>query len=189
VPVQPTSGAPTQVVRRRSPWLVPLVVSSTVLAALVVAIGVVLVRSHGATSACPVGTWKVTRYSESVAVAGVGDVTFRGSGTEIRLRPDGTGVTDYRTGTTFVAQVGGVSYDLVVTGTISYTYRLAGDRMRFADVRAAGRETVTRRDTGESLDGKLVGTMDPAAVRCHGDAMSQSTSRYTADLVRITATG
>jgi hypothetical protein len=191
VPVQPTTAAPTEAIRRRNPWLTPLVVSSATLAVLVTAIVVAVVRSHGATTAtpCPVGTWTVTRYTESVAVAGVGDVTFAGSGTEIRLRADGTGVTDYRTGTRFVAQVGEVSYELVVTGRISYAYRIVGDQMRFSDVRADGRETVTRRDTGESLDGDLVGTMDPATVRCGGTAMTQSTSRYTAELRRVNATG
>jgi hypothetical protein len=211
-PVQPTPAQapvqPTLPQRRRSAWLIPLILSSATLTILVAAIVVLLVvrpsaspsadsstdpsggRSTGDAQAhpCPVGTWTVTEYTEKVAVDGVGDVTFVGKGAEVRLRADGTGVIDYKAGTVFTATISGTAYKLVVTGQITYSYRLDAGTMTFSDVKANGKETVTRQDTGESVSDDLGGTLEPARYTCSGDALTEYTDRFNAAMARLSRT-
>jgi hypothetical protein len=174
-----------------------LVISSATLVVLVAAIIVVVAR-RGAPAGgsgpllvdrCVVGTWTVTHYTEQVPVAGVGDVTFVGKGAEVRLRRDGTGVTDYKEdGTTFTASIGGVNYRLVVTGTVTFTYRTGNGTVTFTDVKASGKETITREDTGATETADLVGSLTPASFTCGGNALVETTNQYRAEMTRVSRT-
>lgn len=209
-PAQPQSPPP----RNRSPLLVPLIALSSVLVILVAAIVVVAVvrasgrnatpggnatgRSTGAPTAtkaaslvdeCVVGTWRMSHYEESVPVAGFGTVKFTGEGAEVRLKDDGTGVTDYKDGTTFNATVGGVVYKLVVTGTVSFGYRTNNGAVSFTGVTASGKETLTRTDTGQQVSQDLTGNSDPASYTCSGDSLTEFTNQYRAEMRRVSRTG
>jgi hypothetical protein len=200
--------------RNRSPLLVPLIALSSVLVILVAAIVVVAVvrasgrnnpttggtagRSTGAPTAtkavalvdeCVVGTWRMSHYEEDVPVTGFGNVKFTGEGAEVRLRDDGTGVTDYKDGTTFDATVGSVVYKLVVTGTVSFGYRTNNGAVSFTDVTASGKETLTRTDTGQQVSQDLTGNSDPASYTCSGDSLTEFTNQYRAEMQRVSRTG
>ena len=179
--------------RRRNVWIIPLVISTLTLVVLVAAIIVVLDRRDKATGGamryvvdrCVVGTWTVTKYTEQVPIAGVGDVTFTGKGAEVRLRGNGTGTTDYRNGTTYTATISGVNYRLVVTGTVTFTFRTGAGTVTFTDVKANGKETITREDTGASETADLVGNLSPASFTCGGNSMVESTNRYRSEMARL----
>jgi hypothetical protein len=204
----PTSGAgyggeppppPAPPPRRRNIWIIPLVTSTATLVLLVAAIIVVLARrgepAGGRTGGqaalvdqCVVGTWTVTRYIEQVPVEGVGDVTFTGRGAEVRLRADGTGVTDYRDGTAFTATISGVNYRLVVTGRTTFGYGATAGAVTFTDVKATGKETITRLDTGATETTDLAGDLSPATYTCTGDSLVETTSRYRSEMSRVSRT-
>jgi hypothetical protein len=195
--------------RNRSPLLVPLIALSSILVILVAAIVVVaVVRASGKDSAngqptgaptatkaaalvdeCVVGTWRMSHYEEDVPVAGFGTVRFTGEGAEVRLKDDGTGVTDYKDGTTFNATLGGVVYKLVVTGTVSFGYRTNNGAVSFTGVTASGKETLTRSDTGQQVSQDLTGNSDPASYTCSGDSLTEFTNQYRAEMRRVSRTG
>lgn len=197
-PVPPTPlPVPPTPPRQRSAWLLPLVASLFVLVVLVGAIVVMLaIRQSSVLSgrdapaaSCPVGRWSVTEYTEKVAVKDVGDVTFVGKGAEVRLRSDGTGVTDYKDGTVFTATINGIAYRLVVTGQVTYSYHHDAGKVTFSDVKAQAKETLTRADNGESVSDDLPGQLGPARYTCSGNAMTEYTDEYTAVMTRLSATG
>jgi hypothetical protein len=215
-PGYPAPGYPQQPPppRHRSPLLVPLVALSSILVILVAAIVVVAVvrasgRSTGgsgdangqrpgtptATKAaalvdeCVVGTWRMSHYEENVPVAGFGTVKFTGAGAEVRLKDDGTGVTDYKDGTTFTATLGGVVYKLVVTGTVNFRYRTSNGAVSFTGVTASGKETLTNTDTGQQVSQDLTGDSDPASYTCSGDSLTEFTNQYRAEMRRVSRTG
>jgi hypothetical protein len=191
--------------RPRSPLVIPLVALSATLVVLAVAIVVVVVvraghptgQTSGPTGTgtvslvdeCVVGTWRTNHYEEDVPVTGVGNVKFTGQGAEVRLRADGTGVTDYRNGTTFTATINGVGYRLVVTGTVSFGFRTHDGTVSFTDVTAAGQETITRTDTGQQVSQDLSGSSDPASYTCSGDTLIEFTNQYRAEMSRVSRTG
>jgi hypothetical protein len=187
--------------------MVPLIALSATLVVLVVAIVVVVVvrtgsrgQTGGQTTAppgtntgssvdgCVVGTWRMSHYEEDVPVAAVGSVKFTGQGAEVRLRADGTGVTDYKNGTTYTATVNGVVYNLVVSGTVSFGYRTQSGTVSFSGVTAAGKETITRTDNGQQVTQDLSGSSDPATYTCAGDTLTEFTNQYRAEMSRISRT-
>jgi hypothetical protein len=195
-PPAPGDAAPAPK-RSRSPLLIPLIALSMTLVVLVVAIVVVVVaRSRDRDVAadgvlvdrCVVGTWQVRRYIEQVPVGGVGNVAFSGQGARVRLRADGTGVSDYGDGTTFAATIGGVAYTLVVKGSVTFGFRAQDGTVSFTDVSAAGTETLTRADTGRQVIRQLTGSSDPARYTCAGDSLTEFTSQYRAEMSRVSRT-
>jgi hypothetical protein len=194
-------GSPAR--RPRSPLIVPLIALSVTLVVLTVAIVVVVVRRAGPGTGkqgdasgggslvdnCVVGTWRTNHYEEDVPVNGVGNVKFTGQGAEVRLRADGTGVTDYKDGTTFTATINNIGYSLLVTGTVSFGYRAHDGTVSFSHVTAAGKETLTRADNGKQVVQDLSGDADPASYTCAGDALTEYTNRYRAELSRVNRTG
>jgi hypothetical protein len=204
-PGYPPQTSPQPPPRDRSPLLVPLIALSSILVILVAAIVVIaVVRASGKGSAngqptatkaaalvdeCVVGTWRMSHYEEDVPVAGVGTVKFTGEGAEVRLKDDGTGVTDYKDGTTFNATLGGVVYKLVVTGTVSFGYRTNNGAVSFTGVTASGKETLTRTDTGQQVSQDLTGSSDPASYTCSGGSLTEFTNQYRAEMRRVSRTG
>jgi hypothetical protein len=205
-PGYPTPGYPQRPPRTRSPLLVPLIALSSILVILVAAIVVVaVVRASGRNNStgggstapttaslvdeCVIGTWRMSHYEEDVPVKDIGNVKFTGEGAEVRLRADGTGVTDYKDGTTFDATVGGVAYKLVVTGTVSFGYRTSNGTVSFSGVTASGQETLTRTDTGQQVTQELTGSSDPASYTCSGDSLTEFTNQYRAELRRVSRIG
>lgn len=129
--------------------------------------------------ACLVGTWRVESYSEDVPLAGSGTVRFTGSGARTTLRADGTGETDYGTGTVYRATVNGRRVTLTISGNVRYRYRTRGGTLLVSDVVPAARSAV-------AVDGRAVTATplhvnaDPAGYTCAGTSMTQSTSAYRA---------
>jgi hypothetical protein len=210
----PPGYPPAPPPRARSPLLVPLIALSSILVVLVAAIVVVVVvRASGKSDAngangangqptgpsatkaaalvdeCVVGTWRMSHYEEDVPVAGFGTVKFTGEGAEVRLKDDGTGVTDYKDGTTFNATLSGVVYKLVVTGTVSFGYRTNNGAVSFTGVTASGKETLTRTDNGQQVSQDLTGNSDPASYTCSGDSLTEFTNQYRAEMRRVSRTG
>jgi hypothetical protein len=190
-------GAPAPASPRiRSPLLIPLIALSATLVVLVVAIVVVVVarsgdaRRTGAAGAvvdsCVVGTWKVTAYHEDVPVNGVGTVRFTGAGFEVRLRADGSGVTDYHdSGTTFKAEINSIPYTLVVTGTVRFDFRADAGSVSFSHLRPTGKEKLTNDKTGQSETLDLQGSGEPASYTCAGNALIEFTGQYRAEMSRV----
>jgi hypothetical protein len=202
-PGYPTPGRPP---RTRSPLLVPLIALSSILVILVAAIVVIAVvrasgrsnpstggstatRANSLVDECVIGTWRMSHYEEDVPVTGYGNVKFTGEGAEVRLRVDGTGVTDYKDGTTFNATVDGVVYKLVVSGTVSFGYRTSNGTFSFSGVTASGQETLTRTDTGQQVTQDLTGSSDPANYTCSGDSLTEFTNQYRAEMRLVNRTG
>jgi hypothetical protein len=205
-PYGTTYGAPQSPSKSRS-FVVPLVALSGVLAILVVAIVVVvIVRSGGkkdhtagpptggpAASAssnidqCVIGTWEVTSYAEDVAVEDVGKVHVTGKGGTVKFRSNGTGVTDYGSGTTFNATLQGHAVVLVATGTITYSYGTSNGSIAYSDVKASGTETVSV-DGVQATSQALEGDSDPARYTCTGDSLKEFTTLKQIELHRISAT-
>jgi hypothetical protein len=194
VPAYPDPGQPAK--PPRSPLVVPLIALSITLVVAVVAIVVVVVvrsRSGGGPAPgakalvdrCVVGTWRTDRYQEDVPVAGVGSVRFTGQGAQVRLAADGTGVTDYGSGTTYTATINGVGYRLAVSGTVRFGYRTDNGTVSFTGVTANGTEILTRTDTGQQVTDALSGSSDPARYTCAGDQLVEFTNQYRAELHRI----
>jgi hypothetical protein len=193
--------------RTRNIMLIPLIALSVTLAILVVAIVVVYAaradrgtndptasssssgKPNPAIDNCVVGTWKMNAYSEDVPVDGVGTVKFTGQGAQVRLRADGTGVTDYGSGTTFTGTISGVTYKLVVSGTVKFDYKAKDGTVSFSNLSASGKETVTRSGTDQQFTQDLTGSSDPANYTCAGDTMVEYTDQYRAEMGRLSRTG
>jgi hypothetical protein len=78
-----------------------------------------------------------------------------------------------------------VNYRLVVTGTVTFTFRTGAGTVTFTDVKANGKETITREDTGATETADLVGSLSPASFTCGGNSMVESTSRYRSEMARL----
>jgi hypothetical protein len=137
----------------------------------------------GPVDSCVVGSWRVTSHREDVLVPDVGDVPLTGSGTRVRLAADGTGVTDYGTGTPFTGESGGTRYTLTISGTVRFGYRTTGDMITFSDLAPDGRVVLTA-DGAELYRDRLAGSADAARYTCVGAALTQFTGRYTVEMAR-----
>jgi len=190
-------------------FTVPLIALSATLVVLVVAIVVVvIIRASGSSTAkkddhvvppvtttgptqlvdkCVVGTWEVVDYQEDVAVDQVGKVRVTGKGSTVKLKADGTGVTDYGNGTTFNATMNGHAVRLVATGTITFGYRTSNGSLAFSNVNAAGTETVSI-DGVQATSQALEGDTDPTQYTCSGDTLKEFTSLKSIQLNRVSTT-
>jgi len=165
------------------------VVLSTVLFVLVAAIVVVLANRAGADRAkqpCLVGVWRMTDYREVVYLQALDNtVTFTGgAGTVLRLDKDGTGESDYGTGTSFYADTpDGRKIRLEMRGPVRFTYRLTSTGEAI-ELKPAGNEATSRL----YLDGQPSGPETPYQdeltgkiyqVTCAGDTLTQEGSAMT----------
>jgi len=198
-----TSGPPAYAQpppRKRNPFVLPLVALSITLVVLVAAIIVVtLVRSGrekatgnpGPTTAsslvdqCVVGNWRVVRHTEQVDVPLVGTVHFTSSGTgaRVRLDADGTGVTEFGDGTTFVGTAGGSTYRLVFEGSVNYDFRTNNGRVTYSNLGPDGTATLSI-DGVETASQDLTGSVDEANYTCEGNTLKEFTTKYQTELRR-----
>jgi hypothetical protein len=194
---------PVPAASRRNSFVVPLVALSATLVVLVVAIVTVVAINAGKdepvgpggtptagalVDSCVVGTWRVVSHEEDVAFDD-GKVRFTGNGTEIRLKDDGTGVTDYKGGTTFTGTTKNrsdgstVSIKLVFSGKIAFDYRAKDGTLSFSNPRPDG--TVKTIVNGTELTSEpLSGSEDPARYTCSGDKLVESTAQYRVEMRR-----
>jgi hypothetical protein len=208
----PMSYPPAQPARSRS-FLLPLVALSATLAVLVAAIVVVVaVRSGGtgpepiadpttgaptalATSAvateagsdeCVVGTWRAISHKEEVSVPGEGKVTFTGgSGATLRLNADGTGETDYASGTEFKGEMSGQAVRLEVSGRVTYSYTAKDGTVSISDLEstATARFFLDGEQYGDTLP--LPGSEDSSTYTCSTTHLTQKTFLYTTEYERV----
>jgi hypothetical protein len=195
----PTAVPPPS--RGRGSLVVPLLALSGVLVLLVVAIVVVVVVKAGAkgdgggnaagadrtvpagqlVDACVVGDWEEISHDEGAPIEQIGEVRFTGHGAKLRMKADGTGVTDYGNGVTYtgsgtLASSGQtVTISLKVSGTINFEYRTNNGAMSFTNVQAHGSAvaTVNGQEVGSQ---PLDGDSNPANYTCDGDVMKQTNS-------------
>jgi hypothetical protein len=190
---------------KRNSFVVPLVALSATLVVLVVAIVVVAaIRSSGnkgggggqgngspgATSlvdSCVVGDWEETSHKEVGAFpAFAGQVTFNGKGALLHLKADGTGITDYGSGTnytgngTLAATGAAVTIQLKVTGTVTFDYRTNNNTMSFSNAvsKAEGTASVNGQSAPSS---KLEPDTSPASYTCSGSSMTQTNNTLTVE--------
>lgn len=200
-PPQPYPGYPmsypaAQPAPRRS-FLIPLVALSATLFVLIAAIVIVVaVRSADddpgttPTSAsdvdeCVVGTWRVTSHQEDVPVKDYGKVTFTGGdGATLRLGADGTGETDYGSGTEFEGEMRGQDVRLEVSGTLKYRYTARDGHVTLSDIvsDASGKLFLDNEQYGDPLP--FEGSEDPSTYTCSGDSLTQRTFLYTTEYTR-----
>ncbi len=191
----PYSGPPKQ----RSPFFVPLIALSSVLALLIVAIVVVAVaRSGGHDNAtgggsptpgatidsCLVGTWRTTSDAEQLDIDQVGPVTVTGQGAVIHIHPDGLTYQDYSQATPYVGTANDHALSIVVAGTVQVTISTNAGTMSFHDIKASG--TVTAKVDGTTVTSTpLTLTDDPVQYTCSGNTATEHTSQYNVSLARL----
>jgi hypothetical protein len=205
-------GYPQPPQRGRS-YLVPLVALSATLVVLVVAIAIVVAVGGGgddpiagptttptsggpvesASAApggdvddCVIGTWRVTSHKETVPIEGQGNVTFTGGeGATLRLNRDGTGVTDYGSGTEYRGELSGETVRLEVSGRLTYKYTADDGRVSVTDVEstAKGRFVVGSEEyeIPEPFDTKD----NSASYTCSTDLLTQNTALLTTEYERV----
>lgn len=141
--------------------------------------------SSAAIDSCVVGAWQVTAHREDVTLDSIGNVTFTGKGTgaSVRLAADGSGVTDYGSGSRFEGVAAGQTVRLDVTGKISYRITATGDTVSFLEMtsNATGKIFVNGDPYAEA---PFDGSTDPASYTCSGDMMTEQTAHYRTTLTR-----
>ncbi|GAA4453466.1 hypothetical protein [Phytohabitans houttuyneae] len=207
-------GYPQQQPQRGRSFLVPLVALASTLVVLVVAIVIVAAVRGGdeepvgspTTSAptsagpgesqsaapagdidqCVIGTWQVTSHREDVPVEGVGKVTFiGGEGATLQLNADGTGETDYRSGTEFQGTTGGRTYKLEVSGKLTFEYTARSGSAEFTDVNsnASGKLFIDGEQYGGSIP--FNAEADTSTYTCSTGLLTQKTFLYTTEYERV----
>jgi hypothetical protein len=191
----------------------PLITLGSTLAVLVVAIVVVLaVRVGGGTptgspsggvsspsagtpaptpeipgmDTCVIGVWRVMFHEEEVHNDQLGKLDFTGGeGAKLVLKGDGTGVSDYGSGTEFESTYEGSPIVLEVRGSYTYDFEAEDGQFRVRNLRseAEARVIVEGDQIGQWIDFRPVG--DTASYTCRGDALTQKSLLYTTTFRRI----
>jgi hypothetical protein len=207
-------GYPPQPPQRRRSYLVPLVALGCTLLVLVVAIVIVVASGGGdddpiagpttaaPTSAgpgesasaapgsdideCVIGTWRVTSHRETVLIQGQGNVTFTGGeGATLRLKRDGTGETDYGSGTEYQGEINGETARLEISGRLTYKYRTVNGRVNVTDVESTADAKFSvggeEYDIPEPLDTKD----DSASYTCSTGLLTQNTALLATEYERV----
>ncbi|MFC0532916.1 hypothetical protein [Phytohabitans kaempferiae] len=203
---------PSQPPQRGRSYLIPLTALSATLVVLVVAIVIVVAMrsgdddpitspTPGPTSAsprasvsaspasdvdqCVIGTWRVTSHKEDVPVDDVKVTFIGGEGAMLRLDADGTGETDYRSGTEFQGTSGGRTYKLEVSGRLTFKYTARGGSTRFTDVdsNASGKLFINGVQYGGSVPFNAEG--DSSRYTCSTDLLTRQTFLYTTEYERV----
>jgi hypothetical protein len=196
--VPPYSVPPTPP-RQRSPFFVPLIALSSVLALLIVAIVVVAIArsgGHGDATAggsptpstaideCLVGTWRTTSDAEQLDVDQVGPVTVTGQGAVVHIHPDGLTYQDYSQSTPYQGSANSHQLSIAIAGTVQLTIKTNAGTMSFHDINATG--TVTAKVDGVTItSAPLTLTDDPVQYTCSGNTATEHTSQYNVSLARV----
>nr|MDT0663111.1 hypothetical protein [Micromonospora sp. DSM 115978] len=200
---------------RRRPLLMPLIALGSTLAVLVVAIVVVvLVRGGGdpdptliadptsgptsttpsptgepvieGVDSCVVGDWRVTSHTEEVQDEDLGKLRFTGGeGSLLNLGADGTGRTDYGSGTEFESTWEGKPIVLEIRGSYTYTFRTDDGQVKVSDLDsdAEARVLVDDEQLGQWIDFKPSG--DTASYTCTSRSLTQKSLLYTTTFERV----
>jgi hypothetical protein len=159
-------------------YTVPLVVLGVVLFGLLTAIAVVAGVRVGAAEAapCPVGTWRVVSYEETIDLGALGSVRFDGGrDVTLVLGADGAASTDYGTATAYEGRSeGGHAVRLVLTGRSDFRYVAAGGRLSVSDVRSAPTAVVLVDEVQRGDPVPLRTMAGSYAYRCAQDELVQS---------------
>ncbi|GAA4143694.1 hypothetical protein GCM10022251_02450 [Phytohabitans flavus] len=207
-------GFPPPPPQRRRSYLVPLAALGSTLVVLVVAIVLVVALRGGGgedpiagpttgapTSAgpaesasaapagdvdqCVIGTWRVTSHKEDVDFEDLGKVTFTGGeNATLKLNADGTGETDYGSGTEFEGEAKGRTYRLEVSGKLTFEYTAKGGTAKFTDVdsKASGKLFIDGEQYGDSVP--FNAEADSSTYTCSTDLLTQKTFLYTTEYER-----
>ncbi|MDG4834745.1 hypothetical protein O7627_36370 [Solwaraspora sp. WMMD1047] len=203
-----------QAPERRRSLLMPLVALGSTLAVLVTAIVVVVVvRSGGddttpitgpttgptsgpsaeptSTTAdgvddCLVGEWQVTSHSEEVQNEEMGKLRFTGGeGAGLTLNADGTGRSDYGSGTEFESRWQGRPIVLEIRGSYTYRYRTDDGQVIVSNVDSDAEARVLLDDDQLGQWVEFRPTATTASYTCTGTAMTQKALLYTTNFRRV----
>jgi hypothetical protein len=204
-----------QAPERRRSLLMPLVALGSTLAVLVTAIVVVVVvrgggdddanpvtgPTTGSTSGpsteptptaadgvddCLVGEWQVTSHSEEVQNADLGKLRFTGGeGAGLTLNADGTGRSDYGSGTEFESVWEGKPIVLEIRGSYTYRYRTDDGQVDVSnlDSDAEARVLIDDDQVGQWVDFKP--SANTASYTCTSTSMTQKALLYTTNFRRV----
>jgi hypothetical protein len=175
---------------RARPFVIPLIVFSVTLVAVVAAIVVVVVSRSGPdtpaepSDSCLVGVWRVTSHKEEVTLDSFGKVTFQGAGARVQLNADGTGVTDYGTKTHFEGLAEGQKIALDVAGKLTFGYAAADGRVSFSAMTSDATSTVYFNGEQYGSSTPFEGSTEPATYTCNATTLVQQTTISRTELAR-----
>ncbi|MDQ7907048.1 hypothetical protein RB614_21280 [Phytohabitans sp. ZYX-F-186] len=205
---------PQQQPQRGRSYLVPLVALGCTLLVLVVAIVIVVAargggedpiagptsgaptsagpqESSSATPAsdidqCVIGTWRVTSHRETVSVQGQGSITFTGGeGATLRLRQDGTGETDYGSGTEYRGDFNGETAVLEISGRLTFDYKTGNGRVSVSEVESTAKAKFRLGSEEYDIPQPLDTNDNSASYTCSTGALTQNTALLTTEYERI----
>jgi hypothetical protein len=135
---------------------------------------------------CLVGEWQVTSHSEEVNNADLGKLRFTGGeGAGLTLNADGTGRSDYGSGTEFESVWEGKPIVLEIRGSYTYRYRSDDGQVVVSnlDSDAEARVLIDDDQVGQWVEFKP--SANTASYTCTSTAMTQKALLYTTNFRRV----
>jgi hypothetical protein len=133
---------------------------------------------------CVVGTWIETSHIVYRDIGGK-PVQFKSTGLTQRFSANGLATVDYDPGNTETAAINGHTVEIVATGTITWRYTTHNGQIVYSDPAASGSVTV-KVDGVPKGSSALQGSVEPDNYTCAEHTMTQTTTRYTIRLHRVT---
>jgi hypothetical protein len=134
---------------------------------------------------CVIGTWRVTSHKETVAVQG-DSVTFTGGeGATLRLNSDGTGETDYGSGTEYSGELDGETMRLEISGKLTYNFTTRSGRVNVTDIESTVKGLVTYGGEEYDVPNVLDTKDDSSSYTCSTSRLTQNTGLLTTEFERV----
>ncbi|GAA2396264.1 hypothetical protein [Dactylosporangium salmoneum] len=134
---------------------------------------------------CLLGVWLETQHDEQVQIANVGEFTFSGAGAYQRYSDSGRVVVDYGDGLHLKIN-GNDKYEYILTGMISYQYKMDGGLVTYASPAPSSDGTETFMVNGRvAQSGKLQARAPrPMRMNCGPVAMTLANDTLHIDFKR-----
>jgi hypothetical protein len=133
---------------------------------------------------CLIGTWQETSHDEDVNITDIGSVKFTGRGAEQRLKADGSGILDYKTGTSYNSTVNGKQLTVKFTGTVKFDFATGAGKVTVSNGRPSGKTVVLIDGTEYSSD-DLTADEGDYNYTCTGDTLKEYSPSGTNQWQRI----
>jgi hypothetical protein len=183
-PMPPATAVPPA--QSRPPWLV-LALAGLALAVVVATVTTAAIwyatrdpggsagpggdaGSAGDTDPCLHGTWTMTASDKTWSIGGLAVRMSSDSASIREFRPDGTGLLDFGEGQRETGTASGLQYEVVITGTITFNYRVSGDHILASNVQSDG-EMVSTVNGAPLLREPVVPATEPFRYACTDNAL------------------